>query len=352
MTPTGCPKSRLTGQCYRLTAPELVRKGGLEPPRPCGHWHLKPARLPIPPLARAWMWRAHPERQLEQANMSRGAPELARRVVRAMRDPLGSLSQVEADEFLEKIQRVAEGCGDHLVADDGSWVVKGFIDLARNIYVMPGDTKVVSKLVELMLLPTFADFAQENGFRLVLPKEQNHYPDLTFIDDDGHAFAVDLKTTYRISPTRVNTMTLGAFTGYFRMRESRKNTTLPYGSYKAHIVFGVLYTRVTEALPEEQRFQLESLASMPSVIRDLVFFAQPKYRIASALPGSGNTKNIGAVTTIDAVINGRGPFAELGEEVFDAYWMNYLTRDMARAVELPRPPYTNLATYTLYRESL
>ena len=30
----------------------LVGEGGLEPPRPCGHWHLKPARLPIPPLAR------------------------------------------------------------------------------------------------------------------------------------------------------------------------------------------------------------------------------------------------------------------------------------------------------------
>ena len=30
----------------------MMRKGGLEPPRPCGHWHLKPARLPIPPLPR------------------------------------------------------------------------------------------------------------------------------------------------------------------------------------------------------------------------------------------------------------------------------------------------------------
>src|SRR5262245_7455567 len=25
-------------------------KGGLEPPRACAHWLLKPARLPIPPL--------------------------------------------------------------------------------------------------------------------------------------------------------------------------------------------------------------------------------------------------------------------------------------------------------------
>ena len=25
----------------------VVGEGGLEPPRPCGHWHLKPARLPF-----------------------------------------------------------------------------------------------------------------------------------------------------------------------------------------------------------------------------------------------------------------------------------------------------------------
>src|ERR1039458_4111119 len=30
----------------------FVGEGGLEPPRPCGHRNLNPARLPIPPLAR------------------------------------------------------------------------------------------------------------------------------------------------------------------------------------------------------------------------------------------------------------------------------------------------------------
>src|SRR5579862_9802358 len=33
-------------------SPPSVREGGLEPPRPCGHRNLNPARLPIPPLAR------------------------------------------------------------------------------------------------------------------------------------------------------------------------------------------------------------------------------------------------------------------------------------------------------------
>src|SRR4029079_1465826 len=31
-----------------------VPERGLEPPRPCGHWILSPARLPIPPLRRVF----------------------------------------------------------------------------------------------------------------------------------------------------------------------------------------------------------------------------------------------------------------------------------------------------------
>jgi hypothetical protein len=34
-----------------VTCTFVVGEGGLEPPRGCPHWHLKPARLPIPPLA-------------------------------------------------------------------------------------------------------------------------------------------------------------------------------------------------------------------------------------------------------------------------------------------------------------
>src|SRR5207245_11303160 len=79
------------------------------------------------------------------------------------------------------------------------------------------------------------------------------------------------------------------------------------------------------------------------------FFAQPKYRIASPRPGSGNTKNIGSVIKIDELVNGTGPFASLGEEVYDDYWMFYLTRDMAQALSVTRP-YTNLKTYLEYKE--
>ena len=40
-----------------------------------------------------------------------------------------------------------------LANDIGDWVVKGFIDTYENIYTISADTKVISKLIELMLFP-------------------------------------------------------------------------------------------------------------------------------------------------------------------------------------------------------
>lgn len=79
------------------------------------------------------------------------------------------------------------------------------------------------------------------------------------------------------------------------------------------------------------------------------FFVQPKYKIASATPGSGNTKNIGSISNLNKLVNGQGVFSTLGEEVYDDYWMFYLTKDMAKALEIPRP-YTNLKTYLEYKQ--
>ena len=214
---------------------------------------------------------------------------------------------------------------------NGDWVIKGFIDIARNIYTISVDTKVISKIMELLLFPELTRFAKKYGLKMVLPEHQNFYPDVSFVDDDDHRFALDLKSTYRVDANRVNGMTLGAFTGYFRERKSTKNITFPYGSYRGHFVLGVIYSKTDELIDERRRYKFRELKRIPSVIKDFQFFAQEKYCIASDRPGSGNTKNIGSVTEIDKLINGSGPFASLGEDVFDDYWMYYLTQDMARA---------------------
>lgn len=254
-----------------------------------------------------------------------------------------------ADKFLKNLQAVANRFDKLVAMKNGDWIVKGFIDVFRNVYTISGDTKVVSKIIELMLFPYFVEFADEHRYHLVLSPEQNFYPDMTFIDENGCKFAVDLKSTYRTGHDRVSTMTLGAFTGYFRQRESTKNITFPYGDYCGHFVLGTIYRRAEIKPNERQKHSIDDIEKIPSVVRDLQFFAQPKFCIAKDVPGSGNTKNIGAVNQISRLLNGTGPFAELGEDVFDDYWMYYMANDMARAAELDRPPYINLVTYMEYK---
>jgi Restriction endonuclease EcoRV len=179
---------------------------------------------------------------------------------------------MDSQRFLEKIQRFALENNKNLELPNGDWIVKGFIDVFRNVYAMPGDTKVVSKIIELMLLPTFAKFAKENDLIMVLPKEQNFYPDLSFTTKDNRRFAVDIKTTYRVNETTLNTMTLGAFTGYFRDRASGKNVTFPYGSYESHIVFGVIYSRSGIVENESRSFTTDDLEGLPSAISNIEFF--------------------------------------------------------------------------------
>ncbi len=216
------------------------------------------------------------------------------------------------EQFLEKLQAHAATFAKAVATNEGEWIIKGFIDVYRRIYTISVDTKIVSKVLELILYPMFLEFEKSHGLKIDLCPQQNFYPDLTFTHEaSGHKFAVDIKSTYRTSDTEVNGMTLAA--------------------------------------DERKQFTLDDLPKIPSVVKNFQFFAQPKFRIASSLPGSGNTKNIGSVIKIEELVNGTGPFASLGEEVYDDYWMFYLTRDMAQALSLERP-YMNLKSYLDYKK--
>lgn len=259
------------------------------------------------------------------------------------------LTTLGKDKFLLALQEEAKAFTEAVATEKGDWIVKGFIDVYKRVYTISVDTKVISKVLELLLFPKLADFAKKYDYEMVISSQQNFYPDISFIDrETGNKYAVDIKSTYRTDSVSVNGMTLGAFTGYFHDRNSHKNIVFPYKEYKSHIVLGVIYSKAEEFINERNIHSLDELEKINSVIKDFVFFAQPKYRIASSLPGSGNTKNIGSVTRIEQLINGTGPFSELGEHIYDDYWMFYLTNDMARAAETNRP-YQNLVSYSAYK---
>jgi hypothetical protein len=229
--------------------------------------------------------------------------------------------ELQLRAFVSKLQ-------SQVALEDGQWSIKGFIDLYQNIYTISADTKVVSKLLEIHIFPQILGFARENGFKIVLAQHQNYYPDMSFIyeEDETLRFAVDIKTTYRNpdNPDRCNGFTLGSHGEYFTNRSSTKNIQFPYGSYAAHYCLGIIYDRADDSnLDESTIYKIDDLKSITSVIKDFQFFVQEKWKLASHRSGSGNTANIGSITFIPDILEGKGPFSVLGEEWFDDYWMNY-----------------------------
>jgi len=254
------------------------------------------------------------------------------------------------DTFLELLTAEVSSYKSFLETSDSQWIVKGFVDVDKNVYTISNDTKVVSKIIEILLIPKLDAFARRNGLTLELPSKQKYYPDLTFKDSDGNLFAVDFKTSY-YEGQKANGLTLGSYWGYFRFRDKAMNMDYPYGAYKCHLVVGLLYQQAHIANEEKTVFSINELSKIKSVIENFIFFVQPKWKIALDRPGSGNTRNIGGVDKLDELISGTGPFAELGEEVFDDYWMNYYNKVDARSAGIGVPHYNNLASYKEYLRS-
>ncbi len=245
------------------------------------------------------------------------------------------------DSFTEKLEK-------YVSTENGDWSVKGFIDVYKNIYTISSDTKIVSKILEIHIFPQILQFAEENGYKIILTEHQNYYPDLTFIhkEKEDVKFAVDLKTTYR-KKNGISSFTLGSHGSYFKERDKKKNILFPYNQYLAHFCLGVIYTRtdLTDDISETEIYQVQelqeeyetpnpiignrevttvdNLKSITSVINDFDFFVAEKWKIASDKQGSGNTANIGSTLSLDDLRNENGIFSQLGEEWFDEYWINY-----------------------------
>ena len=236
----------------------------------------------------------------------------------------------EKQLFESQLREYISSFKNHISANDGQWTVKGFIDVFKTVYTISADTKVVSKILEIHLFPKILEFAKKYGYKIVLAEHQNYYPDISFISaaNEDIKFAVDFKTTYKNpeKPHLCNGFTLGSHGEYFCNRKSRKNIQFPYAEYSGHFCLGIIYNRDDgSAMDETRAYKLSELKSITSVVRDFQFIVAEKWKIDSDKGGSGNTANIGSITHIDDIINGRGKFSRLGEKWFAYDWMNYKT---------------------------
>lgn len=108
------------------------------------------------------------------------------------------------------------------------------------------------------------------------------------------------------------------------MRNNTKNIAYKYTDYAKHYVIGFIYKR-NDAAQESRVYDFDHREQIVFPYRDVKYFISEKYKIAGDKPGSGNTENIGSFPTRNFcdLKDGRGPFSELGQDVFDLYWRYY-----------------------------
>ena len=211
---------------------------------------------------------------------------------------------------------------------DINWEVSALASPGGKLFSLGSDSKLIGRIFELITYNILQEIADENGMLLHPSKAQTVYPDFTLMRNefDTEKIAVDIKTTYRKFKKNGNpsgyVFTLGSFASY--MRDGTKNISFPYNQYVKHYVIGFVYTRNDNAT-EGQMFDLSELSTLQVPYKDVEVFVQEKYKIAGDKPGSGNTENIGSFKTsnMDYLINGEGPFAELGLDLYENYWAGY-----------------------------
>lgn len=100
----------------------------------------------------------------------------------------------EKESFKRKLKKFSETLSKHISGDDNSWTIKGFIDIFKNLYTISGDTKIVSKILEIHLFPKILEFAKSEGYNVILAEHQNWYPDISFVHKKNPIikFAIDL----------------------------------------------------------------------------------------------------------------------------------------------------------------
>ena len=202
--------------------------------------------------------------------------------------------------------------------------VYGILDADNQIHTLGTDSKIIGRVFEMLTQPVLKRIAERNDMILATPESQTVYPDFIMMTDkeSKHKIAIDVKTTYVEKDNSRIVFTLGSYASY--IRNNTKNIEFEYTDYIKHYVIGYIYKRNGEA-QESDVIQYSERDRIQTPYYDVKYFIQEKYKIAGDKPGSGNTENIGSFVTKDFtdLKEGRGPFSELGVDMFDIYWKYY-----------------------------
>ena len=202
--------------------------------------------------------------------------------------------------------------------------VFGILDANCLIHTLGTDSKIIGRIFEMFTQPILEKIAKRHGLVLKTPESQTVYPDFVLMinEKSKEKIAIDVKTTYIDDDDSTIKFTLGSYGSY--MRNNTKNIEYKYTDYAKHYVIGFVYKRNGMA-QESKVYEMKDRNQIESPYSDVKYFIQEKYKIAGDKPGSGNTENIGSISTknFDDFVEGNGPFSQLGDDIYNIYWKYY-----------------------------
>ena len=131
------------------------------------------------------------------------------------------------------------------------WHIKGVLNGKGNLYTLSDDTKLISKVFELVSFPIIVKAMEPYIKKWETEERQTVYPDLTLLLPGlvPNKIAIDIKSTYRRDTNSVAGFTLGSYTASLRPPYT-KNIRYPYTEYLEHWIVGFVYSRVPGIKPE------------------------------------------------------------------------------------------------------
>jgi len=193
------------------------------------------------------------------------------------------------------------------------WNVKGMIHSDNTISQLPPESRVVSEILQSIVIQSLLPAIQSDSLLQMTINSQfgRSYPDIT-LHCQNQMFAVDIKSARfdTTSPDTVSRMTLGTYDGYFLHPNEKKlqQKKYCYNDYAQHWVIAIIY----EWYPDKPTSDMVKIVAV---------CVGQKWQFAGKVAGSGDTANIGGVTSLRRLQTLDSVFKNNAE--FESYWREY-----------------------------
>jgi hypothetical protein len=191
---------------------------------------------------------------------------------------------------------------------------------------MPPESRIVTVILQTLALPEITSWAESHNVSVGdLSEYTRGYPDYELSGGDlgKRLIALDIKSARLKGGDRISRMTLGSYHGYFLHPDEKKllRGKRSYNDYDEHWIAAFIY----KWNPEKPT---------PGMVEIVERIVAHKWQVASRISGSGDTANIGGISSLSNLRDLRSEFA--GKEDFEEYWRIYGVRHRRSRTMIPK----------------